>query len=106
MTSIYILISRSRYTHAALALKAASPKLQVGGPATCCVDCWIDDFVNHMDNNSIPYDFISTHAYSSCQVRLRKETPFFAPFCTIQTIIILYYTKHHHYTKTGSGQAY
>jgi hypothetical protein len=42
--------------------------LQVGGPATCCADCWLTDFVRHMDNASVPYDFISTHAYSSCQV--------------------------------------
>jgi xylan 1,4-beta-xylosidase len=54
------------YTHAARALKAASPTLQVGGPATCCADCWIADFVKHMDTNKVPYDFISTHAYSSC----------------------------------------
>ena len=56
------------YRQAATQLKAASPKLQVGGPATCCADCWIDDFVHHMDSNNIPYDFISTHAYSSCQM--------------------------------------
>lgn len=56
------------YTQAARALKAASPKLQVGGPATCCADCWIKDFVSHMDSNNVPYDFISTHAYSSCQM--------------------------------------
>ena len=56
------------YKEAALALKAASPKLQVGGPATCCADCWIEDFVKFMDNSSTPYDFISTHAYSSCQM--------------------------------------
>jgi hypothetical protein len=56
------------YTHAARALKAASPSLQVGGPATCCANCWIDDFVNHMDSQDVPYDFISTHAYSSCQM--------------------------------------
>lgn len=56
------------YTHAARALKHASPSLQVGGPATCCADCWIDDFVQYMDSHNIPYDFISTHAYSSCQM--------------------------------------
>ena len=56
------------YKQAALALKAASPKLQVGGPATCCATCWISDFVYFMDNHSIPYDFVSTHAYSSCQM--------------------------------------
>jgi hypothetical protein len=26
----------------------------------------MEDFVKFMDSNSIPYDFISTHAYSSC----------------------------------------
>ena len=56
------------YTQAARALKAASPALKVGGPATCCADCWIDDFVKYMDSHNVPYDFISTHAYSSCQM--------------------------------------
>jgi hypothetical protein len=56
------------YTYAARALKAASPKLQVGGPATCCADCWVSDFVEYMDAHDVPYDFISTHAYSSCQM--------------------------------------
>jgi hypothetical protein len=50
------------YTHAALALKAASPKLRVGGPATCCADCWLEDFVIHMDNNSVPYVLFSVPA--------------------------------------------
>ena len=66
------------YKSAALALKAASPKLQVGGPATCCADCWLKDFVYYMDNHSVPYDFISTHvsdprchASSVCCIRLR-----------------------------------
>lgn len=53
------------YTHAALALKKASPKLVVGGPATNAASRWIADFVAHMDNHSVPYDFVSTHAYSS-----------------------------------------
>jgi beta-xylosidase len=56
------------YRQAARALKAASSRLKVGGPATCCADCWIGDFVRHMDNHSVPYDFISTHAYSSCEL--------------------------------------
>ena len=50
------------YTEAARALKQASSRLQVGGPATCCADCWIADFVTYCENNSVPYDFISTHA--------------------------------------------
>lgn len=41
---------------------------QVGGPATCCANCWMTDFVKYMDSHSVPYDFISTHAYSSCQM--------------------------------------
>ena len=63
------------YRQAALALKAASPKLQVGGPATCCADCWIGDFVTYMDNRSIPYDFISTHACEPplCLARTRTR---------------------------------
>ena len=37
------------YEEAARGLKAASDKLQVGGPATCCADCWIKEFVGWAD---------------------------------------------------------
>eukprot|EP00041_Stephanoeca_diplocostata_P007288 m.102290 g.102290 ORF g.102290 m.102290 type:complete len:167 (-) comp16818_c2_seq8:1370-1870(-) len=47
-------------------LKKASSKLQVGGPATCCASCWLSDFVAYCHNSSVPFDFISSHAYSSC----------------------------------------
>ncbi len=56
------------YKQAALALKAASPNLKVGGPATCCADCWMSDFIEHMRQEKVPVDFISTHAYSSCSM--------------------------------------
>ena len=54
------------YSAAARALKAASPALRVGGPATCCADCWIGDFVAYCNASATPFDFVSTHAYSSC----------------------------------------
>ena len=56
------------YSAAALGLKNASQSLRVGGPATCCPDCWITDFVEFARNNSVPFDFVSTHAYSSGQM--------------------------------------
>jgi hypothetical protein len=64
------------YASAAHALKAASPKLKVGGPATCCANCWLEDFVTNMDVKGIPYDFISTHAYEyRITLRLRLPLP-------------------------------
>eukprot|EP00039_Didymoeca_costata_P003397 m.67388 g.67388 ORF g.67388 m.67388 type:complete len:661 (+) comp11885_c0_seq2:62-2044(+) len=56
------------YQEAAMGLKNASDKLQVGGPATCCPDCWISDFVNFTTTQGVPFDFISSHAYASCSM--------------------------------------
>ena len=54
------------YSEAAFGLKKASSKLRVGGPATCCPDCWLSDFVDFCTEHKVPYDFVSSHAYSSC----------------------------------------
>jgi hypothetical protein len=35
---------------------------QVGGPATNSPEAWLSDFVDYCRNNSVPFDFISTHA--------------------------------------------
>ncbi len=52
------------YDHTASSLKAISPKLRVGGPATAQA-AWIDRFLNHCAKNKIPVDFVSTHVYGN-----------------------------------------
>ncbi|WEV63614.1 glycosyl hydrolase [Bifidobacterium sp. ESL0732] len=43
-------------------LKAADPKVRVGGPATS-FNSWIPDLINFCKKNEVPLDFISTHQY-------------------------------------------
>ncbi|HVB03014.1 MAG TPA: cellulase family glycosylhydrolase [Chitinophagaceae bacterium] len=50
------------YKHAAKAIKAVNPVLQVGGPATAA-NAWITNFRDFCEENQVPYDFISTHHY-------------------------------------------
>lgn len=52
------------YDHTAGSIKAVSPKLRVGGPATAQA-AWIDRFLDHCANNKVPVDFISTHVYGN-----------------------------------------
>ena len=51
------------YDHTARALKAVSPRLRVGGPATAAAS-WIPEFLDHVSENHSPIDFISTHGYA------------------------------------------
>jgi xylan 1,4-beta-xylosidase len=51
------------YDHTARALKAVSPRLRVGGPATSSAH-WVDDFLAHVSKERVPADFVSTHGYS------------------------------------------
>ena len=51
------------YDHTARALKAVSPRLRVGGPATSSAH-WVDDFIAHTAAEKVPVDFISSHAYA------------------------------------------
>jgi xylan 1,4-beta-xylosidase len=51
------------YEHTARALKAVSPRLRVGGPATAAAQ-WVDDFLKHMTDKNVPVDFVSSHAYA------------------------------------------
>ena len=46
------------------ALKAVSPRLRVGGPATAQA-AWIDTFIHHAVTEHVPVDFISTHVYGN-----------------------------------------
>jgi xylan 1,4-beta-xylosidase len=51
------------YDHTARALKAVSPRLRVGGPATAAAD-WVDAFLAHTDKQNTPIDFVSSHGYA------------------------------------------
>jgi xylan 1,4-beta-xylosidase len=51
------------YDHTARALKAVSPRLRVGGPATAAA-AWVPDFLTHTAANHVPVDFVSTHGYA------------------------------------------
>lgn len=52
------------YDHTARAIKAVSPRLRVGGPATAQA-AWADDFIRHCAENKIPVDFVSSHVYGN-----------------------------------------
>jgi xylan 1,4-beta-xylosidase len=50
------------YDHTARALKAVSPRLRVGGPASSSAH-WVDDFLRHAEQQNVPVDFVSSHSY-------------------------------------------
>ena len=52
------------YDHTARALKAVSPRLQVGGPATAQA-AWVTPFLAHAKAANVPVDFVSTHVYAN-----------------------------------------
>jgi xylan 1,4-beta-xylosidase len=52
------------YAHTAHALKAASPRLRVGGPATAQA-AWVGDFLAYCKQHNVPVDFASTHVYAN-----------------------------------------
>ncbi|HTF64298.1 MAG TPA: hypothetical protein VK638_16570 [Edaphobacter sp.] len=52
------------YDHTARAIKSASQRLLVGGPATAQA-AWIPDFLTHVFENHVPVDFVSTHVYGN-----------------------------------------
>lgn len=52
------------YDHTARALKAASPLIKVGGPATAQA-AWVGEFLAHCKKNGVPVDFASTHVYAN-----------------------------------------
>jgi xylan 1,4-beta-xylosidase len=55
------------YDHTANSLKAVSPRLRVGGPATAAAH-WVDDFLKHTATAHVPVDFVSTHGYADDSV--------------------------------------
>jgi len=52
------------YDHTARAIKGISPRLRVGGPATAQA-AWVDAFIQHCTEKSVPVDFISSHVYGN-----------------------------------------
>lgn len=52
------------YDHTARALKAVSPRIRVGGPATA-QSAWVGDMIAHATANNVPLDFVSTHVYGN-----------------------------------------
>ena len=55
------------YDHTARTLKAVSPRLRVGGPASSSAH-WVEDFLRHTDSADVPVDFVSSHAYGDDSV--------------------------------------
>ncbi len=51
------------YDHTARDLKAISPRLRVGGPATSAAH-WVPEFLAHTAKAHVPVDFVSTHGYA------------------------------------------
>jgi xylan 1,4-beta-xylosidase len=41
-----------------------NPRLRVGGPATAQA-AWVDRFIQHVTENNVPADFVSTHVYGN-----------------------------------------
>jgi len=52
------------YSQTARALKAVSPRLRVGGPATAQA-AWADSFIQQTAQANVPIDFFSTHVYAN-----------------------------------------
>jgi xylan 1,4-beta-xylosidase len=52
------------YDHTARALKAVSPRIQVGGPSTAQA-AWVTPFLAHVKAANVPVDFVSTHVYAN-----------------------------------------
>jgi len=52
------------YDAAARAVKRASPRLRVGGPATAQA-AWVSAMIAHAASANVPLDFVSTHVYAN-----------------------------------------
>ena len=52
------------YDHTARDIKAVSPRLRVGGPATAQA-AWVQAMIQHTIQKQIPLDFVSTHVYGN-----------------------------------------
>jgi xylan 1,4-beta-xylosidase len=52
------------YASAARAVKRASSRARVGGPATTGPARWVSEFQDFCSSHAVPLDFVSTHAYA------------------------------------------
>jgi xylan 1,4-beta-xylosidase len=52
------------YDHTARAVKAVSPRLRIGGPATAQA-AWADAFIKHCVDQNVAVDFVSSHVYGN-----------------------------------------
>lgn len=52
------------YDHTALAVKAVSKRIRIGGPSTAQA-AWVGEFLAHCKAKNIPVDFASTHVYAN-----------------------------------------
>ena len=52
------------YDHTARDIKAVSPRLRVGGPATAQA-AWVDAMIKHATQTHVLIDFVSTHVYGN-----------------------------------------
>jgi xylan 1,4-beta-xylosidase len=52
------------YDHSARDIKAVSPRLRVGGPATAQA-AWVDAMIKHAAQMHVPLDFVSSHVYGN-----------------------------------------
>jgi len=59
------------YDTAALAIKAVDERLLVGGPSTAAAG-WIGAFCDHVLDEQVPLDFVSTHTYGNAPLNVRE----------------------------------
>jgi xylan 1,4-beta-xylosidase len=52
------------YDHTAHDIKAVSPRLRIGGPATAQA-AWVDAMIKHSVEGRVPLDFVSSHVYGN-----------------------------------------
>ena len=72
------------YAQTARALKAVSPRLRVGGPATAHA-AWISAFLHYVASENVPIDFVSTHGYADDTAEnllgTKRKVPYDARVC-------------------------
>lgn len=56
------------YDHTARTLKAVNPRIRVGGPSTAAAD-WVTSFLQHVTQEKVPIDFVSSHGYADDTVQ-------------------------------------
>jgi len=58
------------YRESAIAVKAVSPRLRVGGPSTAAAG-WVEALAVHAERGALPLDFVSTHTYGNLPLDVR-----------------------------------